>query len=466
MRAGDRLFAPDGSPATSAWTTVRGGVDPGGASPEAGRAKPRVGVVLSPRGAAGVRDILIAAGRDIVVVPVLRREVSAQWPGLATVAGRLFGEVVEVDAADPVVPGPLAGIVTFGDAELELAAAIGSRLGVRHRDAGPADKYVQRSTLARHGVSRIGALPLAGPDDLDSVRGEWGLPFVVKPRRGAGGADVTVARTERQLQEIKESWPRQGVRFAEQFIPDAAHRAGAWHADYVSVEVQSMSGRHDVITVFGKFPVHTRSGAAAQVVTTGDILPDALDEQTRRQVTDLVLRAHEVLGIGDGVTHTEVKLGADGPEIIEINCRIGGHLNRLLRRRSGFDLVRQALLCVAGLPLQPLPDAEGERAVAGLFIPFASTAGTVASQVSPVDLRAAGAVAVDEVARPGASRSESDGIACNVVLDGADPSALRHSAAVFLERVRELFAADGVGVEDWTEAMVAKLRGEPSEAQA
>ncbi|MFJ3303940.1 acetyl-CoA carboxylase biotin carboxylase subunit family protein [Streptomyces sp. NPDC086549] len=467
MRPRERFFEPgDYSPDTTG-IVPRDGKAPAEASPPATRAKPRVGVVLSPRGAAGVRDILIAAGQDVVVVPLLSREVSAQWPGLATLAARLFGEVVEVDATDPVVPGPpLAGVVTFGDAELELAAEIGSRLGVRHRDARPADKYLQRTTLARSGMTRVGALPLAGPDDLDTALEELGLPFVVKPRRGAGGEDVTVVRTAQRLQELKESWPRQSFRYAEQFIPDAAPDAGAWQADYVSVEVQSTAGRHDVITVFGKFPVHTRGGAAGQVATTGDILPDGLDEETRRRVTELVLGAHEALGIGDGVTHTEVKLGADGPEIIEINCRVGGHLNRLLRRRSSFDLVRQALLCTAGLPLQPLPDVGGERAVAGVFVPFAGMDGTVASRVSPADLRTAGAVAVDEVARAGAPRSDSDGIACNVVLDCADSRALRHSTAVFLDRVRELFAADGVGDGDWTEVMIAKLNAGAAEVGA
>ncbi|MFG2229863.1 acetyl-CoA carboxylase biotin carboxylase subunit family protein [Streptomyces sp. NPDC048723] len=440
-----------------------GAAAPAGTDSSPSPAPPRVGVVLSPRGAATVRDLLVAAGPDVRIVPLLRREVSAQWPGLTTLATRLFGEVFEVDAADPVVPGPpLAGVVTFGDAELELAAAIGRRLAVRHRDASPADKYVQRSTLAEAGLTRMGALPLSGPADLDTACDLLGLPFVVKPRRGAGGEDVTVVRTEERLRALQEFWPSDAYRFAEGFIHDASAQAGDWRADYVSVEVQSVAGRHDVITVFGKFPVYTRAGTVGQVSTTGDILPDGLGEETRRRVTALVLKAHEALGIGDGVSHTEVKLGADGPEIIEINCRVGGHLSRLLRRRSGFDMVRQALLITAGLPPQPLPEAGGERAVAGMFVPLATLDGTIASKVSPADLHAVGAVAVDEVARAGAARADSDGIACNVVLDHADLSELRYGAADFLDRVRTLFAADGVGQGDWTETMIARLTADPA----
>ncbi|MCO6698882.1 ATP-grasp domain-containing protein, partial [Streptomyces sp. Vc17.3-30] len=126
---------------------------------------------------------------------------------------------------------------------------------------------------------------------------------------------------------------------------------GGWRADYVSVEVQTTGGTHEVITVFGKFPVYARSSAsqgAGQMATTGDILPSGLPRELRRQVENLVLDAHRALSMDDGITHTEVKLGADGPEIIEVNCRVGGHLSRVLKRRSGFDLVRQALLIAAG----------------------------------------------------------------------------------------------------------------------
>ncbi|MGW7411291.1 ATP-grasp domain-containing protein [Streptomyces sp. NPDC054863] len=430
------------------------------------QSKPRVGVLLSPRGAATVRDVLIAARDDIQVVPLLRRGVAEQWPGLSALATRLFGELVEVDPENPEVPGPpLAGVVTFGDSELELAAEIGRRLGVRHRDATPADKYVQRTTLARAGLTGMATRPLESRADLDAAHAELGLPLVVKPRRGAGGTDVTVVRTEEQLQELGRTWPQGALRFAEQFIPDAPPAAGRWQADYVSVEVQSIAGRHDVLTVYAKFPVYSRDGAVGQVATTGDILPDGLAQETRRQVTELVLGAHRALDMGDGVSHTEVKLGATGPEIIEINCRVGGHLSRLLHRRSGFDLVRQALLCTAGLPGQPLP-ADGGRAVAGLFVPFARMDGTVLSRVSPADLREAGAAAVDEVARAGAPRSDSDGIACNVVFDCADERELRRSVIAFLVRARELFAADGLGRGDWTETMLTRLGAEKVAAGA
>ncbi|MFD5464479.1 acetyl-CoA carboxylase biotin carboxylase subunit family protein [Kitasatospora sp. NPDC127059] len=433
--------------------------------------KPRVGVLFSPRGAASARDVLVAAAGDIEIVPLLRSGAGQRQPALPLLINRLFGAPLEIDEERLTDPGPpLAGVVTFADAELELAAALGAHLGVRHRDATPADKYRQRTVVGGAGFSRIAALPVDSAQDLAEAARLLGYPFVVKPRRGAGGTDVTIVRDPAQAAALTESWRwTSGTLYAEQFIPTADRPPGAWRADYVSVEVQSIGGSHDVITVFDKFPVHERSSQTRQggrMATTGDILPSGLPLRLRAEVEELVLGAHRALAMDDGITHTEVKLGADGPEIIEINCRVGGHLSRVLNRRSGFDLVRQALLITAGLPPQPLPDNTGERHVAGLFVPFADTDGPVRSQVSPRALRTPGVAAVDEVARAGAARTDTDAIACNVVLDCPQEDDLRHATAGFLARVGELFAEDGVGHRDWTAEMSARLDAGPSAAPA
>ncbi|MDT0445422.1 ATP-grasp domain-containing protein [Streptomyces johnsoniae] len=406
--------------------------------------------------------MLVAAGEDIEIVPLLRTGSGERWPALAPLIGRLFGKPREIDEdALEGVGRSLAGVVTFADAELELAAAIGAHLNVPHRNASTADKYRQRTALFEAGLTHIAAHPLDDAEDLEKAAAHLGYPLVVKPRRGVGGTDVTVVRDAARAAALKGSWRwGSGTLYAEQFIPTADPASGAWRADYVSVEVQSADGTHDVITVFDKFPVYARSPesqGAGQMATTGDILPCGLPSGLRREVEELVLGAHEALDMDDGITHTEVKLGAHGPEIIEVNCRVGGHLNRVLKRRSGFDLVRQALLIAAGLPLQPLPDNTGQRHVAGLFVPFADTEGPVRSRVSPADLRVPGVATIDEVARAGAPRTYTDAIACNVVLDCRDEEVLRHTAAQFLARVRGLFAEDGVGHHDWTSDMTARL---------
>ena len=58
--------------------------------------------------------------------------------------------------------------------------------------------------------------------------------------------------------------------------------------------------------------------------------------------------AHEALGFTDGMTHAEYKLTPDGPQVIEVNARLGGDLIPYLGlRASGMDpgLAAAAVAC-------------------------------------------------------------------------------------------------------------------------
>ena len=43
----------------------------------------------------------------------------------------------------------------------------------------------------------------------------------------------------------------------------------------------------------------------------------------------------EALGVSTGCLHTEVKFTPDGPEIIEVNGRVGGGVPEMLERAAG-----------------------------------------------------------------------------------------------------------------------------------
>ncbi|MGX1127902.1 hypothetical protein RKD49_000092 [Streptomyces glaucescens] len=66
------------------------------------------------------------------------------------------------------------------------------------------------------------------------------------------------------------------------------------------------------------------------------------------EVTGLTTRALDALGVRYGITHTELKLTADGPRVIEVNGRLSGHLNLMSRRVCGGDVVRFGGLLALG----------------------------------------------------------------------------------------------------------------------
>lgn len=51
-----------------------------------------------------------------------------------------------------------------------------------------------------------------------------------------------------------------------------------------------------------------------------------------------------------GVTHTELKLSADGPVVIEVNGRLGGAINELYTLTGRYQPVRAALETAGGQP--------------------------------------------------------------------------------------------------------------------
>jgi biotin carboxylase len=67
-------------------------------------------------------------------------------------------------------------------------------------------------------------------------------------------------------------------------------------------------------------------GFAPHFEETGHVVDSADPLLTDPDLVRVLARAHRALGLRDGITHTEVRLGGDGPVIIEINARLGGDL--------------------------------------------------------------------------------------------------------------------------------------------
>merc|ERR1712039_178100 len=80
------------------------------------------------------------------------------------------------------------------------------------------------------------------------------------------------------------------------------------------------------------------------------------DEQ--RELKDLSVKSVKALGFTSGVFHVECKYTSTGPQLIEVNARMGGgpvrECNRLV---WGVDLVEEAIFCALGVPARPVVPA-------------------------------------------------------------------------------------------------------------
>merc|ERR1712190_542521 len=84
---------------------------------------------------------------------------------------------------------------------------------------------------------------------------------------------------------------------------------------------------------------------------TWGLCPSLLPKDKQNELKDLGVKSVQALGFSCGVFHVELKYPSSGPQLIEVNARMGGgpvrECNRLV---WGVDLVEEAIFCALGIP--------------------------------------------------------------------------------------------------------------------
>jgi hypothetical protein len=249
----------------------------------------------------------------------------------------------------------VTGIITFSDRAMSLTAQLGERLGFPYHSEklvrALTDKRTQRRALAEGGVVVPRSARARTADQLRSALETVGLPAVLKPATGQSSRNTfrietmadwdTYAATALQIES--------DVIVEEMLVGDQSVAGEHW-GDYVSVESVVVDGAVIWAGVTGKFPLEF------PFRENGGIFPSTLDGDWERDVIGEAARAATALGIRNGVCHIEVKLTAAGPRVIEVNGRLGGFMNALVQRATGFSLLDAAIRIAVGrrVPVEPL----------------------------------------------------------------------------------------------------------------
>lgn len=309
--------------------------------------------VVHDMGAASVLDV--AAAFEGVAIPVFvcpeshnmeqPRELMDEFGILCDIAGLDTREA----AARLRACAPDA-IVTYNDYQLERTAALAAELGLPFHSPGVVRaltrKHLQRERLNACGASAV-PTRLVG-DQAAAMRAfdEIGGPAVLKPEVGTGSRSTYRIRTAEELRDAcAEIFPPAGGATHEDFVLEreipGASGSGPW-GDYVSVESAVQGERVEHLAVTGKFPL------AHPFRESGSFLPAALAKRDREAVLDLATRALKGLGVSLGVCHTEIKLSPQGPQVIEVNGRLGGLVHDLLTRTGDLNAVEIAARLALG----------------------------------------------------------------------------------------------------------------------
>ncbi|MEU2600738.1 ATP-grasp domain-containing protein [Streptomyces hirsutus] len=216
-------------------------------------------------------------------------------------------------------PG-LRGLISSTDTWTPTGADLTERLGLPGLDPAvlrlTRDKAAVRNRLHDADLTRGRAAESAGPDR--EARGlllkEVGLPLVLKDTAGTGSQNVWLVRNEGELDAaLAEASGRdlKGRLFAEPYFSGPVY----------SAETLTWDGRTRLLGVSSRLmspEPHFREEITA--------FPVAFPGPQRISLERWLNRVLAAIGYTDRFAHVEFVLTADGPEVVEVNPRIGGAL--------------------------------------------------------------------------------------------------------------------------------------------
>jgi len=305
------------------------------------------------------------------------------------------------------------GVLTSCDYYLPTVARLAAHLGL----PGAAPDAVERACrkdLARHAMRAAG---LPGPAyhvtegwaATASAATELGYPLVVKPVDLCAGMYVRMVRDETELRQAFDALAAFAVNARAQPRLPLLLLEELLIGPEVSVETVTRDGVTTVVGITDK-----RLAGEPWFVERGHMFPAVLDPDVERAAAEMAGAALAALGVDHGVAHTELRLTAAGPRVVEVNARpAGNQITELVRRVTGVDLpMAYAQLALGEWPdLTPLRTGVRSAAVSFLLPP---RAGAVAG-ISGIERLRVDPQVVDWAVHPG-GRHVTDATSNNTYL--------------------------------------------------
>ena len=226
------------------------------------------------------------------------------------------------------------GVISYAsDVTLPTVAAIREVMGLPGLDRVPMeislDKSRQREVLGKAGLPQPEFRVAINWNGCCHAAGEIELPLVVKPADNSGSRGVFVVRHKDELHQAFQAaffHSKLGKVVVEEFIDGVE----------LTVEGLSINRKHRILAISDKI-----KPAGDYCVATQLAYPADISAEMEQQVSSIMQKAYDQLGIDNSPTHSEVIIGSHGPKIIEIGCRGGGFyvFTRAVEAASGYPIV-------------------------------------------------------------------------------------------------------------------------------
>ena len=320
----------------------------------------------------GHRYVLVTRDPDLYRLPG-----GVQHPVLALAAEVVVAETNDDDALLAAARGVAArrridGVLTTCDYYLPAVALVAGDLGL---PGAPADvlrtatrKHLVRQALAAAGVPDVPFAVAATWDQAHKAAADLGYPLVVKPVDMNSGTGVRKVVDEAGL----------AVAFAEATAPERNTRdqplerlallERVLEGPEYSVESVTRDGVTRVLGITAKSVAEPGAEAGSGFVESGHLVPAARAPAERAAVERHVVTVLDAVGLSHGISHTEVRLTASGPRLIELNPRQGGgYIFELVRLVTGFNPLQVLVDLALGRDPVPGPAVAASAAVTFLL---------------------------------------------------------------------------------------------------
>ena len=311
-------------------------------------------------GAAGARRRLLVLGAGAAQIGLLRAARERDLWVIAADRDPAAPGFVYADRRALISAEDEEGIVRLADAErvdgivapgidwpVLVAARVAARLGLPH-PISPDTAVLATSKLRQR--ERLDAAGVPQPRwRLTKAADGIGLPCVVKPVDRQGQRGLSVVRAEHELPaavELAVREARGGAALVEELVVGPE----------LTVNGFSRGGRFEALTVTDRVVAEPPAfGVALAHVWPAERGADAAAAVAQAAV--------EALGIAEGPSYTQVRLGPQGARVIEVAARLGGgHDAELSELALAVDLNGLTLSAALGDPLEdvrPRPSAGG-----------------------------------------------------------------------------------------------------------
>lgn len=305
-------------------------------------------------------------GHQPVKLPAVQRQISIDIFN----EEEAINELKKLNAHDPI-----DGVMTLFDGAVTFTSLLAEELNLPKSGENShihlRDKSAMRNQFSTHGINNPKYKEIDDISDINVIKA-MNYPVVIKPKTGFSSLGVIKANNE---QEAKN-----GI--------EAVQTINEQTLDYMSLnEGNSFSGI--IIEEYIDGPeyvaesfVNNGKTAVLSIGYKGNpkgpyfeegvyIAPAQLSQSLKEEIEVQVINANSALGIINGPTHTELRVGADKhPYILEVGAHIGGSgvSHFIVKESTGINLAKWSLCTAIGEKVDIPNINETSKVIAGNYI--------------------------------------------------------------------------------------------------